>query len=258
LNRGGFNLAISTVLQRVRYSPSVAALDVHVFYRDTASLDEAAIATAVSALSAEERAQFARFHFPHDARDYAAAHALLRTVLSRKSDRRPESWRFDKAPHGKPFLLDEGGGSPSFSLSHTRGMVACAVTSGIDVGVDVESVDREVNVLDIAARFFSVSEAQMLARLDPTSRRERFFDLWTLKEALAKATGVGLSESLAQGTFTIDAAGGVTLESSAVIDAHAWTFGLFVPDPRYRLAVAARHTREEPVQLMLHSVGPGV
>jgi 4'-phosphopantetheinyl transferase len=234
----------------------VATQDVHVWFRATDALTDQAIAAAVSTLSEEERAQYARFHFARDSRDYAAAHALLRTVLSRDSNRRPESWRFDKTAHGKPYLIGDGEGSRSFSLSHTHGMVACAVANGGDVGVDVECVDRDPNVLEIASRFFSPAEAQLLGRLDGESRRRRFFELWTLKEALVKAIGVGLSESLASWAFTIDPAGGVTLEPSAHVDADAWTFGLFLPDPRYRLAVAARHSSRQPAQLILHSVGP--
>src|SRR3954471_14571245 len=171
--------------------PFLPPHDVHVFFRETGSLSETAIATAVSTLSPDEKAQFARFYFARDARDYAAAHALLRAVLSRNTDRRPESWRFEKTPQGKPYLPDDNGASTFFSLSHTHGMVACAVTSGGDVGIDVDSLERDVNVLDISARFFSRGEAQLLAELDPESRCRRFFDLWTLKEALVKAIGGG-------------------------------------------------------------------
>jgi 4'-phosphopantetheinyl transferase len=78
--------------------------DVHVWFHATGALDEAAIAAAASVLSDEERAQYRRFRFAHDARDYAAAHALLRATLSRYGDRAPERWRFDKTPNGKPFL----------------------------------------------------------------------------------------------------------------------------------------------------------
>ncbi len=39
-------------------------------------------------LSPDERTRYARFRFARDQRDYAAAHALLRTSLSRYADRR--------------------------------------------------------------------------------------------------------------------------------------------------------------------------
>jgi len=227
---------------------------VHIWFRSTELLDDAAVAEATSTLSGDELAQYRRFHFARDARDYAAAHALLRATLSRYGDRAPERWRFDKTANGKPFLVDQGAGCASFSLSHTHGMVACAVTQDADVGVDVECIDRAVDAGEIAARFFAPTEADLLARLDADARRDRFFDLWTLKEAFVKALGVGLSMSLASLAFTIDAAGGVTLEAPADIDTKTWQFGLFTPGPRHRLAVVARRPPSGRAQLIFRSL----
>jgi 4'-phosphopantetheinyl transferase len=232
---------------------SVPPDDIHIWFRSTESLDESAIAAAVSVLSDDERARYRRFHFAHDARDYAAAHALLRAALSRDGNLPPESWRFDKDARGKPFLIDQGARRASFSLSHAHGMVACAVTQDADVGVDVECIDRTVNAGELAARFFAPAEADLLAQLDAGARRDRFFDLWTLKEALVKALGVGLAMSLASLAFTVDAAGGVTLEAPD-IDTKAWQFGLFAPGPRHRLAVAARRSAGQPAQLIFRSI----
>jgi 4'-phosphopantetheinyl transferase len=230
------------------------AVQVHIWFRSTEGLDDAAVAEATSSLSGDELARYRRFHFARDARDYAAAHALLRTTLSRYGGRAPDDWRFDKTANGKPFLVDQGAFRASFSLSHTHGMVACAVTQDADVGVDVECIDREVDAGEIAARFFAPAEARLLADLDADLRRGRFFDLWTLKEAFVKALGVGLTISLASLAFTIDAAGGVTLEAPADIDTKTWQFGLFTPGPRHRLAVAARRPASGPAQLIFRSL----
>lgn len=228
--------------------------DIHIWFRPTEALDEAAIAAAVAVLSDEERVQYRRFHFARDARDYAAAHALLRTTLSRYSDRAPERWRFDKNANGKPLLIDEGGFRASFSLSHTRGMVACAVTADADVGVDVECVDRDVDTAGIAARFFAPAETAHLVQLDSEARRDRFFDLWTLKEALAKALGVGMALSLNRLAFAVDRDGGVRLSAPADVDPQAWEFSLSAPGPRHRLAVAARRSPSHPARIIIRSL----
>jgi 4'-phosphopantetheinyl transferase len=211
--------------------------DVHVWFRATDALDEAAIAAAASVLSDEERAQLGRFHFARDARDYAAAHALLRQTLSNGGNQMPGAWRFEKTPSGKPRLIGESADGRSFSLSHTRGMVACAVTSGAEVGVDVEWVDRDVDAGGIAARFFAPAEAAQLLELDGDARRDRFFDLWTLKEALVKALGRGMAVSLKSLAFTVGPGGDIRLDAPDV-DPGAWQFALFAPSPRHRLAVA--------------------
>ena len=70
--------------------------DVLVWFRATDGLDAAAIADAAAVLSDEERAQYHRFHVAHDARDYAAAHALLRHALSATGDHAPAHWRFEQ------------------------------------------------------------------------------------------------------------------------------------------------------------------
>ena len=101
--------------------------------------------------------------------------------------------------------------------------------------MDVECIDRVVDIAGIAARFFSAGETAQLLALDGAARRSRFFELWTLKEALAKARGTGMA---------LDAADP---------DGEAWAFGLYAPDPRYRLAVAVRRSGDEAPQLILRS-----
>ena len=213
--------------------------------RPTAALDEAAIAAATAMLSDEERARCGRFHFARDARDYAAAHALLRTTLSRGTDRPPRYWRFETTATGKPVLCN-GDAPLSFSLSHTHGMVACAIGGGASLGVDVEYLDRDVNADGIAARFFAASEAAHLARLDAPARRARFFDLWTLKEALVKGLGAGMAVALNHLAFTVRPSG-VTVQAPSHVDGSAWQFRLFTPASRYRLAVAVHGSAAEPV-----------
>jgi 4'-phosphopantetheinyl transferase len=227
--------------------------DVHIWFRATGSLDEAAIAAAASVLSDDEIAQYRRFHFARDARDYAAAHALLRHTLSRDDGRPPEQWRFERTTSGRPFLIDAGDAPASFSLSHTHGMVACAVTKGADVGVDVECIDRDVNAADIAARFFAPAESAHLMQLDADARRDRFFDLWTLKEALVKALGTGMAMSLNRLAFAVDPDGSVRLSAPADVEPDAWQFGLFAPSPRHRLAVASRRGISGPGRFIIRS-----
>jgi 4'-phosphopantetheinyl transferase len=227
--------------------------DVHVWFRATAALDEAAIAAAAAVLSDEEREQYRRFHFAPDARDYAAAHALLRHALSLGGDRTPAEWQFEKTQAGKPLLSGDSADQASFSLSHSRGMVACAVTSGAEVGVDVECIDRDVDGDAIAARFFAPVETAQLMEVKGDARRDRFFDLWTLKEALVKALGRGMAVSLRSLAFTVGASGDIRMDAPD-LDPGAWQFALFAPSPRHRLAVAAARTPSNPAQIVFRSL----
>ena len=113
----------------------------------------------------------------------------------------------ERGPQGKPFapMLPD----LHFNLSHAGADVLLAFARVEPVGVDLERVDRRVEVEAIAERHFAPAEAAALARLAPGRRREAFLDLWTRKEAVLKAVGAGLSYGLQRVEFAVDAQGSV-------------------------------------------------
>ena len=119
--------------------------------------------------------------------------AALRQLLSRYLDRPADSLRWEKAAHGKPFLLD---GACHFNLTHSENVAALAVSQRGELGLDVEDRTRRVDFFALGKRFFAAPEAEALQRAaDP---RHFFFDVWTAKEAYIKAIGDGLSHPLDQ------------------------------------------------------------
>src|SRR5262249_33258429 len=158
-------------------------------HRHTDSGDTGAAESAVRYLSSDERARRNRFRFERDRRDFAMAHDLLRRTLSRYADVRPEDWRFTADRHGKPSIdtADAALRSLAFSLSHTSGCVACAVSKNHLVGVDVERTDRRVSTRELAWQCFSPDEANWLRQF--ADSQPGFSELWTLKEAFLKALG---------------------------------------------------------------------
>jgi 4'-phosphopantetheinyl transferase len=213
--------------------------EVRVVWCTTAALTEDAVRVATALLSPDEREHAQRLRFPDDARDYAVAHALLRRELSRGSSIAPAAWSFDRGEHGKPFHAGDGA-APAFSLSHTRGMVACAIAPPqVAIGVDVEANQRDLDVARLATRFFAAAEVAALVALPEPARRERFYDLWTVKEAVVKALGLALPPALARVTVRIGADGSVEIAPPADSPGGAWQVELFTPAEGYRLALAA-------------------
>ena len=109
----------------------------------TTSLSNADVERSAALLDTQELQKLQRFVAAEDRRDYAAAHALLRRLLSTIApDTAPAAWRFERTARGKPDLPGTQAGTPPlrFSLSHTRGLVACVVSRSGDVGVDAETV----------------------------------------------------------------------------------------------------------------------
>jgi len=227
--------------------------EVRVVWSTTSSLTEDALRGATALLSPDERQHAQRLRFADDARDYAVAHALLRRELSRGSSIAPSAWSFDRGEHGKPFLAGHGATRPAFSLSHTRGLVTCAIAPPqVAIGVDVEATRRDLDAARLARRFFAATEVAALVALPARARSERFYDLWTVKEAVVKALGRALPPALAHVAVRLDADGRVEITPPDDAPGGVWQVALFTPAEGYRLAVAAlRPEGSKPITVRL-------
>ena len=192
-------------------------------------------------LSHTERARAGRFLLRRDRRDYVAAHALLRTVLSRYDPRtRPADWTFVSSPTGKP-LLGCAGAPLVFNLSHTHGLVACAVAlPPLEIGVDVERRRDEGDLMSLAERFFAPEEAAVLRVAALEQQRIRFIETWTLKESIVKVSGDGLSAPLDAFAITSDGTSRLNFVPPPGEAASSWFLALFTVRAHQPLAVAAR------------------
>jgi 4'-phosphopantetheinyl transferase len=206
-------------------------------------IDEAALFAAQEALmTPDEYARYRSFHFESDRKVFVATRALVRTVLSRYAAVAPREWRFVTGKHGKPHIAHPGV-APSiyFNLANTLGLVVCAVSVAHEsIGVDVERIDRKTEILDLADRFFSRSEARALRALPSSERLCRFVAVWTLKESYIKARGVGLTQPLNQFSFLLDQKEiGIVFDERMSDDATRWRFALLDSPPHYMIAVGA-------------------
>lgn len=135
---------------------------------------------------------------------FTLARGLLRIELSKRLDVPTGDIQFDVRPSGKPDVRPGHSGRPDwrFSVSHTGPHAAVAFALGKDVGIDIERLDRFVDPLDIAKRYFTAEELQSLEKLPPEARIRAFMAGWTRKEAIVKARGHTMAESLT--TLTVD------------------------------------------------------
>jgi 4'-phosphopantetheinyl transferase len=204
----------------------------------------------MAALSDDERARYTRFRFDDDRDTYLVAHALTRGLIAGLCGCALADVQFELGERGRPELIAQAG-RPAlrFNLSHTRGFVACAFTASADIGVDVEYADRKVEILAVAKHVFSARERSALEALSGVEQRERFFDLWTLKEAYVKAIGKGLAAPLRAISFAPEQPDSVPVHfTSEVADnADDWCFRRLKPHSDYRLAVAFRAGRDAAV-----------
>jgi 4'-phosphopantetheinyl transferase len=179
---------------------------------------------------------------------------LVRLALSSYVAAPPEAWAFVRERGGRPEVVGPSGARRlRFNVSHTAGMVACAVTWDRAVGVDVENASRPAP-LEIADRFFSLEEAAGMHELSLPLRSRHFFRLWTLKEAYTKARGLGLSLPLDTFTVAIDAGSAARLRvEEKENDGSGWQLFAFEPTPLHHGAVAVR-SEADPLDLRIIAV----
>lgn len=112
-------------------------------------------------------------------------------------------------PSGRPYVVAPDGGRVAVGASSRGdvGIVACS--RGATVGVDVEATSELGSSLPVLERIASDAERQQLEGLDPPALSRAVLRLWTRKEALLKATGVGIGAGMAHLTVGIDDSAGV-------------------------------------------------
>ena len=175
---------------------------------------------------------------------------MLRSLLSHYANVPPPAWIFEVDGFGKPRITEPSCLAPEFSLSHTHGLVCCAFSRQYAIGVDVESLDRPLDVSSVAQRYCSPFEQRDLEGLSDLDRRARFLSYWTLKESLAKAIGCGLSMDVSRFSFQIHAKRIQVAFDQIAEEPATWSFGLF-QRVSHTIAVSVRAPAIADVQIRL-------
>jgi len=131
-------------------------------------------------LNDEERARADRFLDRSDADLFSYRRALTRTVLGLASGAPPTEVMISREcrlcgdpAHGKPRLMRPAN-ALEFSVSRTGTVVAIALTTGDEVGLDIEGIPA-------------------LGAVDDTDVERAILTEWTRKESVLKAIGIGLA-----------------------------------------------------------------
>jgi 4'-phosphopantetheinyl transferase len=224
--------------------------EIHVWLMEVDAPPPALLAAWRQCLDADELARADRFYFERDRIIYTAAHWLLRSALAETGGLPASGWRFVAGPHGKPRIDPaRGHHGLSFNLSHTKGLVACAITTGAEIGIDVERMEPRRSGFDVAEHSFSSAEVDLLRGMPPAQQMRTFFRLWTLKETLIKTTGEGLQRALDSFSFALDPVA-VTFQPGGPDAAAHWTFWELEPTAHHAMALAIRQDASRPMRLV--------
>lgn len=183
----GFERAMAEMLRSAGFdAPRADQASVLVFDARTMSTQ---VADAGNLLDRRERTRAARFRFQRDRDTYTLAHAAWRVALGTCLGIGPRDVPLATTEDGQPRLA---GTALSTSLSHSGDMVAITVCPAATVGVDIEQWPARIDLEALMPMFCTREEHAELAGLDTAQRTRSLLELWTRKEALLKAFGVGL------------------------------------------------------------------
>jgi 4'-phosphopantetheinyl transferase len=210
-------------------------------------------------LSEQERTKIDAFRTPLLRHTALVTRALVRRTLSAIGEVAPSEIVFGENEHGRPEI-----DAPSalrdvrFSVSHDAGedgLIAIACARSRDVGIDLEPIALRptVDMRQIATRFFAPAERDILRGLEGAPLREAFVALWTMKEAYAKARGLGVALPFELFACRPEPAGGrlTWIDPTLDDDPSAWVF-FRRNTPRHTLALVVH--RAAPVDLCFEDV----
>ena len=135
-----------------------------------------------------------RFTRPGPRRRFILCRAALRAILCWELGCSNKELAFGASYYGKPYAIVQGRPhSIGFNVSHSGGHGLIGIASGRRVGVDVEEVDRRRKLELLADTAFTTDEIAEVNAAKGVQKHHLFFRLWTIKEALIKGVGIGLS-----------------------------------------------------------------
>jgi 4'-phosphopantetheinyl transferase len=164
--------------------------EAHVWRADL-DLSESLQSSFLKLLSSDEKERANKFRFVKDSRNFIAARGMLRSLIGTYLEINPEEISFQYSEFGKPSFANDK--LLEFNISHSQNIALFAFTKKFNIGVDVEFVNPDIEVKDIATNFFSANERMNLLALPEQEQTLAFFNCWTRKEAFIKAVGEGLS-----------------------------------------------------------------
>jgi 4'-phosphopantetheinyl transferase len=151
-----------------------------------------------------------------------------------------KSVRINRKQRGKPVLdASVHDTSLHFSMAKSEDRLLIGFSTSSHIGVDLEPDGRRArDPLGLAQRYFSAAEARALAAMPAEDLDAAFLRTWACKEAVVKASGMGIANQF--GRFTVETG----LDRPATLlefegrPAADWTLAMVRPEKQFLGAVA--------------------
>jgi len=147
-------------------------------------------------LSPREQKRLERYHEGDTRNRHAAAILALRIILGDYHNCPPDIFDYQFGSLGKPAAArDFENNRIFFNSTDCRNMALIAVASGIELGIDLEFLDRRLHSSHLVERICGNIENTQPPGHTPSEKQ--VLQCWTRKEAWGKALGIGIRYPLA-------------------------------------------------------------
>jgi 4'-phosphopantetheinyl transferase len=166
----------------------------------------------------------------------------LRLLLGAYLDIPGRDVRISRRLKGRPELdAAQSGGGLDFSVARSKDSYLVGISSGATIGVDLEiAARRSGKPLALAKRYFSAAETEALAALEGEELHRAFMHAWACKEAVVKASGLGIANQLCRFTVDVNPARPPAMLDMQDDDPAQWRLAVVWPDSWAIAAVAVR------------------
>ncbi len=196
------------------------------------------INTFLNILSVDEIEKSNKYRFQIDRKKSIVSRGILRNLLGKLLKENAKHIKFNYGPYGKPDYSHKA--NIKFNVSHSNDMLVIAFAKDFEIGVDIENIKSNFDVMDIASNFFSKIEINALEEIPPLKQVDAFYRCWTRKESFIKAKAQGLSFPLDAFSVSIDDATKVKLLETQwdIHERDQWSLFSFRPQYKYVGAIS--------------------
>jgi len=208
-------------------------------------------------LSDDEKTRAGRIHAASERQNFIVRRGILRSLLGTTFGIEPFRIRFAATPVGKPFVAFPGDSGIFFNLSHSGNDIVYAFSGHPETGIDIERIRTLEDIDELARNYFSAEEYAILMNQPGWKKNNAFIRIWSLKEALIKASGWPLEQGLA--AFDVAAYCQMNRFELPFGDIHTFTCIAPVFDYicGFATALAIRLDRNEPLNIKRYSLQGG-
>ncbi len=192
----------------------------------------------ISLLQPDEINRAQQYHRAEDRKRFIYARSILRVLSGHYTNQSPKQIQFTAGTNKKPILSGQTGWH--INVSHSGNWILLTIGK-VSVGVDVEQINPQFSFQDVLPMSFSPEEQAYIEA--GTDARLKFYQLWTRKEALCKATGKGMDDDF----WRLPSLDGFHITESSLIGGTGnWMVKSFNASSDCQAAIAYQETGEMP------------